>query len=164
MEEAMTSSTFNSPLEAGVRALAVLVPAHPRALDLQRLVAFDYLVVHSGDVGGPDSLHPQLPQREAELLVRRRIIERGLHLMMHRGLVERAVGAHGIHYRAGELAETFLSSMAAPYTAALRERGGWVVRRFAEMDEATLRHTMDRFVGRWIEQFQAVQRSLAVDA
>ena len=157
-------ATFNSPLEAGVRAVAILVPAHPHAFDLQRLVAFDYLVVHSGDLGGPESLHPQLPQREAELLVRRHIIERGLYLMMHRGLVERDVGPHGIRYRAGEVAETFLTSLAAPYTAALRERGAWVVRSFGEMEEPTLQQTMGRFFGRWIEQFQAVQRSLAVDS
>lgn len=160
----LSIATFNSPLEAGVRALGVLVPAHPRAFDLQRLVAFDYLVVHSGDLGGPESLHPQLPQREAELLVRRRIVERGLHLMMHRGLVDRDVGPQGIRYRAGEVAETFLASLGAPYIAALRERGSWVVRNFADMDEPTLRQTMGRFFGKWIEQFQAVQRSLAVDA
>jgi len=53
--------TFNGPLEAGIRAVAILGAAHPKAFDLQRLTAFDYLLVHTGDVGGPESLHP-LPQ------------------------------------------------------------------------------------------------------
>ena len=156
-------TTFNSPLEAGIRTLGVLVPAHPRAFDIQRLVAFDYLVVHSGDIGGPESLHPKLPQRSAELLVRRNIIERGLHLMIHRGLVERLVGAKGICYRAGESADTFLCALTAPYISALRSRGEWVVSTFAEIDEDTLRNQMGRLFGRWIEEFQATQRSLALD-
>jgi hypothetical protein len=156
-------TTFNSPLEAGVRTVCVLVPAHPRAFDVQRLVAFDYLVVHSGDMGGPESLHPQLPNRSAELLVRRKLVERGLHLMQHRGLVERQVDATGIRYRADELAATFLGSLTAPYLRALEERGAWVAESFGEMNDETLRHTMARVFGRWIEEFQSAQHSLAIE-
>lgn len=159
-----TPATFNSPLEAGIRAVTVLAPAFPRVLDVQRLVAFDYLVVHSGDLGGPESLHPRLPHRSAELLVRRNIVERGLHLMMHRGLVERQIESAGIGYRAGELAETFLASLAAPYLVALRERGAWVAETFGDTPEETLRTTMNRFFGEWIQEFQAVQRSLALES
>jgi hypothetical protein len=158
------ATTFNSPLEAGMRTVCVLVPAHPMAFDVQRLVAFDHLVVHSGDLGGPKSLHPQLPNRSAELLVRRQIVVRGLHLMQHRGLVERQVDTGGIRYRAGELAGTFLESLTATYIRALRERAYWVVESFGGMNDQTLRGTMDRVFGRWIEEFQAVQRSLAVEA
>ncbi len=156
-------ATFNSPLEAGLRAVCVLVPAHPRAFDVQRLVAFDYLVVHSGDMGGPESLHPTLPNRSAELLVRRKVVERGLYLMQHRGLALRCVDASGIRYMAGELAHTFLGSLAAPYLEALRERGAWVAESFGGMADEALRHAMDQVFGRWIEEFQAAQHSLAFD-
>ena len=157
-------TTFNSPLEAGMRTICVLVPGYPRAFDLQRLVIFDHLVVHSGDVGGPDSLHPQLPNRSAEILVRRSVVERGLHLMGHRGLVERHVGAPGISYRAGEIAGTFLAALESPYISALRDRAAWVIDQFGDMSDDTLRETMERFFGQWIEQFQAVQHSLAGEA
>ena len=86
-EEAVTGrrkSAFNSPLETGVRTLALLVAAYPRSRDLHRLVQYDYLTVHSADAAGPPSLHPPLPLRSGELLVRRGIIERGLLLMMSR--------------------------------------------------------------------------------
>jgi hypothetical protein len=165
VEEGVTAAaTFNSPLEAGIRAVSVLAPAFPRVFDVQRLVAFDYLVVHSGDLGGPESLHPQLPHQSAELLVRRSIVERGLHLMMHRGLVDRQIGVAGICYRAGELAETFLGSLAAPYLAALRDRGTWVAETFGDMPDEALRQAMSRFFGQWIQEFQAVQRSLAIES
>jgi ABC-three component (ABC-3C) system Middle Component 2 len=80
-------ATFNGPLEAGVRAVAVLCAAHPQSFDLQRLIAFDYLLVHTGDIGGPESLHPPVPLQSAELLVRRKLVEQALLLMMTRDLV-----------------------------------------------------------------------------
>ncbi len=89
------SMAFNSPLETGIRSVGILVAAFPACFDLQRLVAFDHLVVHTGDLGGPDSLHPEVPMRSAELLVRRGIVERGLLLMVSRGLVERHVTDKG---------------------------------------------------------------------
>lgn len=157
-------ATFNSPLEAGLRALSVLVPAYPETMDLQRLVAFDYLVVHTADAGGPESLHAPLPLRPAELLVRRQLVERGLLLMISRGLIERVPEVSGIGYRAGEMAETFLASLSAHYLAELCARGEWVVETFGPLAPDELRKTMDDIFGRWIDEFQAVQRSLAVEA
>lgn len=51
---------FNTPIESGLRLLFVLDEAKGEVFDLQRLVSYDYLLVHSGDVeGGPVSLHPR---------------------------------------------------------------------------------------------------------
>ncbi|MES9994008.1 MAG: ABC-three component system middle component 2 [Candidatus Thiodiazotropha sp.] len=152
---------FNSALETGIRCVGILVAAYPQTLDLQRLVAFDYIVVHTGDVDGPDSLHPSLPMRSAELLVRRQFVERGLLLMISRGLVERHATDEGITYRAGEFADTFLTSLTAPYLKKLRERAAWVVEMFGNLDEESLRETMSGFFDRWIEEFHVVQQSLA---
>lgn len=77
-------SPFNSPLETGLRALAMLVSAYPNSFDLQRLADFDYIIVHSGDLDGPASMHPPLPLRASELIVRREIVNAGLALMMSR--------------------------------------------------------------------------------
>lgn len=120
---AETAITFNSALEAGIRALCVLLPAYPNAFDLQRLTALDHLVVHTGDIGGPESLHPKLPMRSAEILVRRRLVERGLFLMMSRGLLERVVGERGIEYRAGDLAETFMMRLSDKARSQTRRMG-----------------------------------------
>jgi hypothetical protein len=156
--------TFNSAIECGMRALCILLPAYPRSLDLQRLTAFDHLVVHTGDIGGPESLHPQLPMRNAEILVRRRLVERGVYLMVSRGLVDRVIQPSGIEYRAADMAETFMMSLTAPYLRIMRERGEWVLEHFGEMETSILRDTMKRVFGQWIEEFQAAQRSLSVNA
>ncbi|MCO1371143.1 hypothetical protein L0Z42_11365 [Burkholderia multivorans] len=98
--------TFNGPLEAGIRAVSILGAAYPQTFDLQRLVALDYLLVHTGDIDGPDNLHPPTPTHSAELLVRRKLVEQSLLLMMTRDLVEREVTPDGIKYGAGESAAT----------------------------------------------------------
>ena len=66
---------FNSSLETGVRSAVILDATFPRAFDLSQLTWLDHLVVHTADIGGPDSLHPDIPQRTGELLVRRRLVE-----------------------------------------------------------------------------------------
>ena len=77
--------TFNSPIETGVRALILLAEAYPQGFDLQRILEYDYMMVHTGDFeNGPPSIHPALPLRSGELLVRRALIDRGLMLMVSR--------------------------------------------------------------------------------
>ena len=67
--------TFNGPLEAGIRAVALLGAAYPKAFDLQRLTSLDYLLVRTNDLdGGPESLHPPTPLRSPDAEVRRRIV------------------------------------------------------------------------------------------
>src|SRR4051812_31109836 len=121
-----TAIPFNSPLECGLRTLTLLAAAQPSAYDLQRLIFYDYLLVHSGDVpGGPDSIHPATPLRSGEALVRRRWIERGLLLMLSRELVVRTFSDSGIQYAASPLTESFLRYMEEAYTKKLRERATW---------------------------------------
>jgi hypothetical protein len=164
MDEALASVrkpvTFNGALEAGLRAVAVLGAAHPRLFDIRRLVAYDYLLVHTGDIGGPSSLHPPAPLHSAELLVRRKLVERALLLMMTRRLVEREFSAEGIMYRAGENAAPFLSALESEYLKALKERAAWIVGTLGDHNEVEFRAVMRRFFDRWVEEFQAAERSL----
>lgn len=153
-EERQPSVTvFNSALETGIRSVVILAANFPVALDLQRLVDFDYLVVHSGDVNGPESLHPPLPMREGELLVRRKIIESGLSLMMSRGLVTRLAGAEGIVYQASDYAKPFVDSMATTYMCSLMDRANWVGETFGKMDTTELHDLISSFFDKWTTQF-----------
>lgn len=152
-----TPTPFNTPLETGVRALTLLDAVFPSTLDLQRLVDFDYLVVHSGDAGGPESLHPPLPLRASELLVRRNIIEKGLLLMMSRGLVRRVASPTGIHYQASDSANPFLSALTSCYVTKLRERAVWIADRFGEATDQEIRETTRRFFEEWTTQFHTIE-------
>ena len=151
------AAPFNSPLETGVRSLAILTALFPKTVDLQHLVDFDYLVVHSGDAGGPESLHAPLPLRSGELLVRRGLIETGILLMISRGLVERITSASGFGYRATESAAAFLSALGAPYSMRLKDRASWVAATFGNATHAELRTVTRRFFDEWSIQFQPVE-------
>ncbi|RZT99038.1 hypothetical protein EV681_0820 [Advenella incenata] len=157
----MTSSVhpipFNSPLETGLRSLAILVASFPIAFDLQRLVEMDYLVVHSGDAGGPDSLHVPLPLRAGELLIRRGLIEKGLILMMSRGLVQQIPAHDGFSYIAGETAAPFVASLTADYSYRLVERAKWAVSRFQDVPTDDIRQITHRLFQQWSSQFQIIK-------
>src|SRR4051794_37731105 len=91
---------FNSPLETGVRSVVLLNTAYPRAFDLKELTWLDHLVVHTGDISGPESLHPNVPHRDGELLVRRSLVEQGITLMRSLHMIEAKYGSSGIVYAA----------------------------------------------------------------
>ncbi|HBT88939.1 MAG TPA: threonine transporter [Desulfobacter sp.] len=149
---------FNSPLETGIRSLAILVAAYPEAFDLERIVEMDYLVVHSGDADGPKSLHAALPMRAGELLVRRGLIENGLLLMASRNLIQRIPAEDGFDYIAGDAAAPFLSSLTATYSLRLKERALWAVERFTGVATSEIRQITHRLFENWSSQFQAIDR------
>jgi len=149
---------FNSPLETGVRSLVILVAAHPAAFDLERLVEMDYLIVHSGDVNGPESLHPALPMRAGELLVRRGLIEKGLLLMISRRLIQRIPTENGFNYVAGEAAAPFLASLTSIYSQQLKDRAQWVVKQYIDITTSEIRQITHRLFENWSSQFQTIDR------
>jgi hypothetical protein len=154
------TSPFHSPLETGLRSLGVLSASYPRQFDLQRLVVFDHLIVHTGDLGGPASLHPNLPMRPAELLVRRELVERGVMLMISRGLIERVVNEKGFSYQASEFASIFLGSLTSDYLTELGQRAKWVAENFGERTDDEIRKLTEGVFDKWISEF-AMPESIA---
>lgn len=110
---------LNTPIECGIKSLIVLDAVRPRKCDLNSLVTFDYLLVHSGDVhDGPDSLHAESPFRSGEILVRREFIQRGLDLVVAKGLVLRHFSSDGVIYEAAAFSGEFLRHLESNYAAA----------------------------------------------
>jgi len=155
--------TFNGPLEAGVRAVAILGAAFPQAFDLQRLTALDYLLVRTQQLGGPEDLHPATPIQTPATEVRRKVVHSALLLMMTRDLVVREACPDGLVYKAGESAAPFLNSIRTPYLCALKSRASWLVDYLAGYSDAEFSALMRRFFDNWIVEFQAVERSLGGD-
>lgn len=146
-------TVFNNPIESALRSLVLLVETYPSALDLQRLIYLDYLLVHSADADGPTSLHPPTPQRDGELSVRRGLIEQGLHLLLVRGLIERCATKDGFEYRALDPAGGVIASLQAPYSQELRERATWAVERFVGTSTERLAAYFRERIGRFGEEF-----------
>jgi hypothetical protein len=156
------SLTFNGPLEAGVRAVAILGAAFPRAFDIERLTAFDYLLVRTGQLGGPEDLHPGTPIQTPATEVRRKVVQNAVLLMMTRELIDRELHSDGIRYRAGESAALFLSSLRTPYLVALKERAQWLVNHLKNYGDREFDALMRKFFDRWVVEFQSVERSLGI--
>jgi hypothetical protein len=145
---------FNSSLETGVRSVIILDAAFPRAFDLSQLTWLDHLVVHTADIGGPDSLHPDIPQRTGELLVRRRLVGDGLSLMRRLHLVDSNTTTDGIVYSAREEASAFVESLRSVYARELRQRAGWLAQYLTKTSRDDLAKLISERIGRWAVEFQ----------
>jgi hypothetical protein len=135
--------------------LFLMHAAGPKESDLQRLISYDYLLVHSGDAaGGPSSLHPAVPFRGTEWLVKRDVISAGLNLMFDRGLLVKSASPNGIAYRASELTGAFIGLLKAPYAGQLMERAWWIEKCFGNMSDQQLKSFMSENIGRWGAEFE----------
>lgn len=150
---------FNSPLETGVRSVVLLNVAFPRAFDLTELTWLDHLVVHTGDMSGPESLHPNVPQRDGELLVRRSLVEQGLKLMRRLHLVEAKYGRDGFVYASLDQAAPFAKLIRSEYGRLLKLRAEWLIGYLSERGDDQLQEIISQKIGRWSVEFQSEQTS-----
>lgn len=79
----------------------------------------------------------------AELLVRRKLVEQALLLMMTRDLVDREIGSDGIKYVAGENAVTFLSSLSSRYLLNLKVRASWLIDMYGDYSDEAFKGSCD---------------------
>ncbi|WCP16188.1 hypothetical protein sphantq_04684 (plasmid) [Sphingobium sp. AntQ-1] len=117
---------FNTPLEAGVRALLILDAFAPESFDVATMSLLDYYVVHTGDAGGPQSLHPEITARAGEFFVRRHLVEEGLLLMTRASLIEQVITESGIAFRAHEMATAMIDLFGSPYNTRLAKAAEWL--------------------------------------
>ena len=135
--------------------LFVLDAADGRPSDLQRLISYDYLLVHSGDVvDGPPSLHPSVPFRGTELIVKRDLLSAGLNRMFARELIEKSFDVSGILYRANALTTAFVGLLRTEYAGSLRARSAWVIQHFGAFDDRELSTFMTANIGKWGAEFE----------
>lgn len=155
--EAMTGEgtppLFNGPVETGLRSLMLLEAFHPAALDMDRLSLLDYFVVHTADINGPESLHPDLSSNVGEYRIRRRVIEDGITLMRHASLVEVIEDEQGVQFVSGDDAPAFIKLLATDYNLQLMERAAWLADQASKAGDdflAGLRTSIER----WTMEFQ----------
>lgn len=144
---------LNSPLEVGLRALLLLQEAFPQHLDLNQLVLLDHSLLHSADLGGPDSLQPAVSMRAGELGIKREAIEAGLQVMVRADLARAGVGDRGFEFWASETSDSFTRLLETAYAGELRTRAAWVVQHFGVLDEPTLREALSSVATHWSEEF-----------
>ncbi len=145
---------FNSPLEIGLRVLYILDALNPIGCDLQRLVYYDYILVHSSDIpNGPKSIHPNIPHRTTEILVKRELVKKGLTLMHSKQLVKSVFDSTGIVYMATELTKPFLGYLHSEYARNLTAISNWLVKQFGTYSDETLSQFIKNNLDVWGGEF-----------
>lgn len=130
--------------------------------ELQRLIHYDYLLVHSGDVpNGLPSIHPGHPFRVGELHVRRQLIERGLSMMLSKSIIECSMSPQGIFYRAGDWSLAFLESLHSAYTKQLVTTAKWINHQFASFSDEQLSALLNSESQQWGAEFSSTTRALS---
>jgi hypothetical protein len=152
-------SPLNGPLEVAVRVITVLTEAFPARLDLNNLVLLDHALLHSADLGGPESLHPPVPIRSGELGMKRERIQQGVEVLVRADLAHMEPTVDGIHFWASERAAGFIRLLETEYAQALIERATWVVEQFGDMTDTELRGAMRIVSGHWSEEFEQMDMS-----
>lgn len=158
MTENLAKATplFNSSLEVGLRALIILSTAMEEQFSLQRLIYFDYFLIHSKDIGveeAPLSLHPNTPHRFGEIIVRRRAMQEGLSLMYSKSLIEILYDNQGISYIATKISYPFLNLFQTKYYNSLKENAQWVTKYFEECSDEELGLFVNANVKKWGGEF-----------
>lgn len=155
---------FNSPLECGFRMLFALEACRPNAADLQRLISYDYLLVHSGDIAdGPPSLHPPVPFRGSEWLVKRDLVRAGLNLLFSRELISKKLTSNGISFAGSELTSAFVGLLKTDYASSLRIRARWLADQFGSTTDEELQSFMAEKVGQWGAEFDRISALQELD-
>lgn len=140
---------FNTPLEAGVRALLILDAFAPQAFDVTTMSLLDYYIVHTGDAGGPPSLHPEINARAGEYFVRRHLVEEGLLLMARASLIEQVLTSGGIAFRAHETASAMIDLFGSAYNRRLFGAAQWLAGRAADQGIDPFIQNLKDGVERW---------------
>ncbi len=145
---------FNTPIEFGLRTLFVLNCIAPRSSDLQRLIYYDYLILHTSDIDPQQaSIHPPYPYRSAEILVKRERLRKGLLIMHSRQLIDILFDGGGITYKATDLTPKFLQYFNSEYAEQLISSVAWVIQRFAAYSDKQLDQYMKKNLDRWGSEF-----------
>lgn len=149
---------FNSPLEIGLRLLFIISES-TRSLDLQRLVHYNYLLLHSSDVSnGPSSIHPILPLRSFEVLINRSVVKQSLNLLVLKDLVSVVyTKTQGIEYQKNSKTLEFIEYFQSDYSELLKERAKWLSSNFDKLTDGQVADLININMDKWGCEFSPIQ-------
>ena len=157
------AAPFNHPLEIGFRSLIILDAFYPKSLDLTYLTWFDHLIVNTSDFEGMDSLHPRIPYRTGEILVRRKLVQNGLDLMRAHGLIDLTSDFTGFSYKVSDDSNFIIDLITSNYGLALKERADWINTQFGKLTHDELKAIITKKLGCWNIEFQNSEINLKGD-
>jgi hypothetical protein len=148
------TNVFNTPIEVGLRALIILNEASPASMDLNKLVIYDYLVTHSSDIDNcMKSLHPSIPHRSGEIIIKRKVMQEGINLMYSRELLDIEYTQNGVYYKANELSSYFIKYLNSSYAQDVIKYTRWLNEKFKHYSDEELYEYINKNISRWGSEF-----------
>lgn len=152
--ETRNANVFNSPLEIGFRTLYILNGINPVEVDLNRLVIYDYFLLNSSDFpNGPKSLHPPIPHRSAQIIIKPLILKDALVLMRSKELIDIVFSSEGIKYKSNELTQKFIELQENEYSKKLIEISKWINTQFGKYSDEKLNTMVENNIPNWGGEF-----------
>jgi hypothetical protein len=152
--ETRNANVFNSPLEIGFRSLFILNSILPIEVDFNRLVIYDYFLLNSSDFpNGPKSLHPPIPHRSAQIIIKPLILKDALVLMRSKELIDIVFSAEGIKYKANDLTKKFIELQENQYSKKLIESSNWISDQFGNFTDKQLNILVENNIPNWGGEF-----------
>ncbi|MFC4778157.1 ABC-three component system middle component 2 [Paenibacillus sp. GCM10023252] len=146
---------FNSNLEVALRILVLLSQDSNNTYDLDRLVIFDYFIIHANDVDSEQiNLHPSLPLRGSEIIIKRKLISEGLDLLVSRGLIEIVYKASGVYYRSNSLTKVFVELLKSDYFIILKKLSTWVAEKYGSIETTEINSIVNKNIQQWGGEFE----------
>lgn len=152
--EIRNANVFNSPLEIGFRTLFILNGISPLEVDFNRLVIYDYFLLNSSDFpNGPKSLHPPIPHRSAQIIIKPLILKDALVLMKSKELIDIVFSPDGIKYKANQLTKAFIDLQENEYSKKLIESSNWINTQFGNYTDEQLNTLVENNIPNWGGEF-----------
>lgn len=152
--EIRNANVFNSPLEIGFRTLFILNAISPTEIDFNRLVIYDYFLLNSNDFpNGPKSLHPPIPHRSAQIIIKPLILKEAIILMKSKELIDIIFSNSGIKYRANELTKRFIELQENDYSKELINSSKWISDQFGNYTDEKLNTLVENNIPKWGGEF-----------
>lgn len=102
---------------------------------------------------GPKSLHPPIPHRSSQIIIKPMIIKDAMTLMKSKELIDIIFSVDGIKYKANRLTEKFIELQENEYSHKLNMISEWINKQFGEYSDDRLKTIVDNNIPNWGGEF-----------
>jgi len=149
----MEEVIFNGRIELALRTLYLLKHSN-KDLDLQRILYYNYLMVHSSDIsGGPISLHPDLPNRSCEIIVLREKFKEAIQMLISKEIIGVKYKKKGVYYTKNEKTLNFLNYFESDYSKNIDKIAKWTCDYFGKEKDVKISQFINNNLSKWGEEF-----------
>lgn len=152
--EERNTKLFNSPMEIGLRTLFVLNQFGEIALSIDKLIFFDYFLIHAGDISKKQkSIHPKYPFRSSEIIIKRELLNSAIMQLVRKELIEIHYQHDGIFYTISNIGRSLINYFESEYAELLNESSQWIYKNYKDKTEEELQASFKRNMKKWGGEF-----------